>query len=153
MKVEKIDIVWAAVSMVIVGVSFRKGRLIDGLLLIYGLMVLLFALHIYIIRRRLKNSVAVFGTITDYHVSRTKKGFYPIVKYETENGREITSVYTVEDRQKRFETGDEEMICYDPDDPMFFYFSGREYELTKDYYRFIFIGGVIAAVLFIIRNT
>lgn len=152
MKVEKIDLVWASVSMVIVGVSFRKGRLIEGLLLIYVLMALLFALHIYIVRRKLKNSVAAFATITDYHVSRTKKGFYPVVKYTTESGREITSVYTVEDRRKRFEIGDEEMICYDPDDPMFFYFSGRENELTKDYFLFILIGGIISAVLLAINH-
>lgn len=74
------------------------------------------------------------------------------MKYTTESGREITSVYTVEDRQKRFEIGDEELICYDPEDPMFFYFSGRENELTKDYFLFILIGGMISAVLLAINH-
>ncbi len=75
------------------------------------------------------------------------------MKYETETGREITSVYTVGERKQRYEIGDEEMICYDPDNPMFFYFANREDELTRDYFRFIIFGGIIAALLFIIAQT
>ena len=62
MKVEKIDYIWAAVSMVIVGVSFRRGELINGLLMIYVLMALLFAYHIYVVRRRLQSSIAAVCT-------------------------------------------------------------------------------------------
>lgn len=150
MKVEKIDLAWAAVSMFIVGISYRKGMLIQGLILIYLIMVPIFIYHIYMIKRRLSESIAVYGTIVEYHHSNVpkKKGYYPVVKYETETGREITSVYTVEDREMRYEIGDEQMICYDPDNPMFFYFSDRQDDLIRDYYRFIVFGGVIAAMLF-----
>jgi hypothetical protein len=33
---------------------------------------------------------------------------------------------------------------------MFFCFAGREDELTRDYVRFLFIGGVIAAIVLIL---
>lgn len=149
MKVEKIDLAWAAASMLIVGISFRRRMLIQGLLLIYALMAILFIYHIFAVKRRLSGSIAVYGTIVEYHRSNVpgKKGFYPVVKYETETGREMTSVYTVEDREMRYEIGDEKMICYDPDNPMFFYFSDRTDDLVKDYYRFIVFGGVIAGIL------
>ncbi len=149
MKVEKIDLAWAVASMFIVGISFRKGMLIQGFLLIYVLMVVIFIYHILMTKKSLSGSIAVYGTVVDYHESNVpkKKGYYPVVRYETETGREITSVYTVEDRQMRYEIGDEPMICYDPDNPMFFYFSDREDELVRDYYRFIVFGGVIAATL------
>lgn len=149
MKVEKIDLVWAVVSMFIVGISYTKGKLLHGFLLIYALMAVLFIWHIVTVKRRLAGSIAVYCTVVDYHKSNVpgKKGYCPIVKYETETGREITSVYTVEERQMRYEIGEEPMICYDPDNPMFFYFSDREDDLVKDYYRFIVFGGVIAAML------
>ncbi|MBQ9808395.1 MAG: DUF3592 domain-containing protein [Ruminococcus sp.] len=152
MKVEKIDLIWAAVSMIIVGVSYRRGELIKGLLLIYLLMVLVFAWHIYKILRRLKGSVPVYGTIVDYHESKIGKhsGWYPVVRYSTETGREITSVYTVEEKEQRYETGDEELICYSPDDPMFFYFSNRKEELYRDYVRFIVYGGAVSAILLLL---
>ena len=154
MKVEKIDYIWAAVSMVIVGVSFRRGELINGLLMIYVLMALLFAYHIYVVRRRLKSSIAAVCTVTDYYVSPTgKKLFAPIVKYETETGRAVTSVYTVSSRKKSYEIGEEATICYSPEDPMFFYFLGKEHELTADYSMFIFIGANIAVTLFIIDHS
>ena len=41
MKVEKIDYLWSVISMIVVGVSFAKGHLIYGLLIIYGLMLIL----------------------------------------------------------------------------------------------------------------
>ncbi len=149
MKVEKIDLAWAVISMFIVGISFRKGMLIQGFLLIYALMVVIFIYHIHKTKKSLSGSIAVYGTVVDYHESNVpkKKGYYPVVRFETETGREITSVYTVEDKQMRYEIGDEPMICYDPDNPMFFYFSDREDELVRDYYRFIVFGGVIAAML------
>lgn len=151
MKVEKIDILWAVVSMFIVGFSYRRGELLKGLILIYAIMLVIFIYHILKVRRRISGSIAVYGTIVEYHTSRAKKKrYYPVLKYVTETGREITSVYTVEDRQKRYEIGDEELICYTPDDPMFFYFANRDYELSRDYFRFIVFGGVIAAVLAVI---
>ncbi len=150
MKVEKIDYIWSALSMIVLGVSFHKGHLIYGLLIIYGLMVVLFYYHIFTIRRYISDSVAVFGEITDYHEDSKTKNVFPIVKYTTAGGREITSAYTVASRERKYEIGEEELICYSPDDPMFFYFSGKESELTQDYYRFIIVGGIIAAVLFLV---
>ncbi len=151
MKVDKLDLIWSAVSMVIVGASYRRGALLKGLILIYILMAAVFLWHIYVIRRRMRNSIAVYGTITDYHNSRKNagrlKGWYPVVRYTTETGREVTSVYTVEDSKQRYEIGAEEMVCYDPDDPMFFYFSSRQEDLYKDYFRLIVFGGAIAALL------
>lgn len=150
MKVEKIDYLWSVISMIVVGVSFAKGHLIYGLLIIYGLMLILFYYHILKIRSYMAESVAVFGEITDYHEDRRSKRVFPIVRYTTAGGREITSAYTVSSKERRYEIGDEELICYSPDDPMFFYFSGKESELYKDYYRFIIVGGIVAAVLFVI---
>lgn len=151
MKVEKIDLLWAVVSMFIVGISYRRDELLKGLLLIYAIMLVIFMYHIWKVRKRISGSIAVYGTIVEYHTSRAgKKGYYPVVKYVTETGREVISVYTVEDGQKRYKIGDEELICYTPDDPMFFYFPNRDYELTRDYFRFIVFGGVIAAVLAVI---
>ncbi|NLT08791.1 MAG: DUF3592 domain-containing protein [Ruminococcus sp.] len=151
MKVDKLDLAWSAISMVIVGYSYRHGALLKGLILIYILMAAVFLWHIYVIRRRMRGSIAVYGTITDYHGSKKNssrfKGWYPVVKYTTETGREITSVYTVEDSQQRYEIGSEELICYDPEDPMFFYFSSKKDDLYKDYYRLLVFGGAIAAML------
>lgn len=149
MKVEKIDYAWAVVSMFIVGISYRNRRLIEGLLLIYALMVVVFIFHILRIRKKMSGCLDSFGTITGYHTAKgRKKCCFPIVKYDTQTGREITSVYSVADSGMRYETGDVEIICYDPDDPTFFYFNSRKEELTRDYFRFIIFGGVIAAALF-----
>ena len=73
-----------------------------------------------------------------------------MVRYTTETGREVTSVYTVEDSKQRYEIGAEEMVCYDPDDPMFFYFSNRKEELYRDYVRFIVYGGAVSAILLLL---
>jgi len=43
------------------------------------------------------------------------------------------------------------MICYDPDDPMSFYFVGREEEMTNDYFRFIIYGAPVALLMLFIR--
>lgn len=150
MKTEKIDYLWSAISMIIVAVSYLKGHLIWGLLIIYGLMVILFYYHIFAVRRSISDSVAVFGTVTDYHEDRYSKRVFPIVQYTTAGGRDITSVYSVSSKEREYEIGDDILVCYSQDNPMLFYFSGKESELTKDYYRFILIGGAIAAVLFII---
>ena len=150
MNVKKIDLIWAAVSMVIVGYSYYNGRLLFGIVVIYLLMAAVFVSHIIRIRRSLRNNVTVYGTVSDYFIDKKGSHFYPILKYTTEEGREVTSAYTVSDKKKRYEIGSEEVICYDPQDPMFFCFAGREDELTRDYVRFLFIGGVIAAIVLIL---
>lgn len=151
MKVEKIDIVWSVISMIIVWTTMRRRCLPDGILIVYALMVVLFGYHIWQKRRSLRGSIAVYGKIVDYHTSQKLRGSFPVVRYTTETGREITSVYTVEERKPHYEIGDEELICYDPENPMFFYFSGREAELTQDYMRFILYGAPVALIMLIIR--
>lgn len=152
MKVSTIDIIWAIVSMIVLAVFFRMGHLIYGLLIIYGMMFVIFFIHILKIRKSTADSIAVYGEITGYHTTRTGKGFCPIVKYTTEDGREITSVYTIVERKQRYETGTETMICYDPENPMSFYFMGREDDLTSTYYRFIITGGIISVILLVLSQ-
>ena len=151
MKVEKIDIVWAAVSMIILGVAIRRRSIPNGILMIYALMAVLFAYHIWRKRRSLKESVSVYGTVIDYHTSQKVRGSFPVVQYTTAGGREITSVYTVEERKQKYSVGDTVLVCYDPEDPMFFYFQGREDELTRDYFRFIIYSGAAALLMLIIK--
>ena len=151
MKVEKIDLVWSVISMVIVWRTMRRGCLPDGILIVYLMMVALFGFHIWQKRRSLRGSIAVYGKIVDYHTSQKLRGSFPVVTFTTETGREVTSVYTVEERKPRYEIGDEEVICYDPDDPMFFYFQGRESELTSDYVRFIMYGAPVALLMLFMR--
>ena len=91
--------------------------------------------------------IAKFGKIVDYHTSQKLRGSFPVVTYTTESGREITSVYSVEERTPEYEIGDEKMICYDPEDPMMFYFVGREDEMTRDYFRFMLYGAPIAFIM------
>ena len=86
MKVEKIDIVWAAVSMIILGVAMRRRNIPNGILMIYALMAVLFAYHIWRKRRSLKGSVEVFGTVVDYHTSQKVRGSFPVVQYTTAGG-------------------------------------------------------------------
>lgn len=150
MKVSTIDIIWAVASMIILAVSFRMGHLIYGLLIIYAVMDVIFFGHIFKIRAYMEKSVAVYGTIKEYHKEKTGKGFCPVVQYTTEDGREITSIYTVVSRKQRYETGEEVTVCYDPENPMSFYFMGHEDELTATYYRFIITGGIISVILLII---
>lgn len=147
MKVQFIDIVGAVISVLAVGFSYKFGLLIYGIIAACCIMSAIFMLHILWINKSLKNSVAVYGKITGYHETDKGTHFYPIVKYTTEEGREINSVYTVQDNKKRYEHGSEELICYDPDDPVFFYFANREDDLVKDYRRFIFAGAVAAIAL------
>ena len=152
MKVSIIDIVWSVVSMIVLAVSYLKGHLIYGLLIIYAMMFVIFYIHILKIRKSISESIAVYGEITGYHTEKTGKGFCPIVKYTTEDGREITSIYTIVEKKQRYETGTEIMICYDPEKPMSFYFTGQEDALTSTYYRFIIIGGIISAILLILSQ-
>lgn len=137
--------------MVIVWTTMRRRCLPDGLLIVYLLMVMLFGYHIWKKRRSLRSSIAVYGKIVDYHTSQKVRGSFPVVTYTTEEGREVTSVYTVAEHKQRYNVGDEEMICYDPEDPMFFYFAGRESEMTKDYFRFIIYGAPVALIMLALR--
>lgn len=148
MKVNIADYIWAFLSLIIIGVTFHYGNLMLGLFIVYVLMVTLFGFHIYQVRKRMSESVAVFGTVTGYHTVDGGRLCYPIVSFTTEDGREVTSVYSsYGEKQQRYEVGSEEMICYDPHDPMFFYFSNREEELTRSYYRYIIFGAAVTAVL------
>lgn len=153
MKVELTDIIWAVLSMFIVGYSFLHGWLIYGIILIYVLMALLFFGHIAVIRARLSRSKAVLGTVIDYYERDKGQHVYPIVSYTTEEDRDITSTYTVQDKKKRYELRSDVTICYDPEEPMFFYFPDRENDLTKEYTRAIFIGGAVALILLIVAQT
>lgn len=150
MNVEKIDYIWAVVSFITVGVTYHYGYLLYGLLGIYALMVAVFLYHIFKVKKRIRNTVAVYGRITDYHTEKgTRTHYYPIVRYETEDGTEISSTYTIADKEKKYDIGDEEMICYDPYDELFFYFANRESELTTNYYRYIIFGGIAAIFVLI----
>lgn len=149
MKVKTIDIVWAVVSMFIVGYSYLHDKLLFGLVAIYGIMLVIFLYHIFRLKKNIRSTVSVYGIVTDYVETLKGKGFLPIVKYTTEEGREVTATYSVQNKEKQYETGSEELICYDPADPMFFFFAGHEDELFRDYMHFLFIGGVIAAILLI----
>lgn len=44
------------------------------------------------------------------------------------------------------------MVCYDPDDPVFFYFPEREGDMTKEYTVFIVAGGIISLILLVIAQ-
>lgn len=149
MKAQFIDYVGAVLSVIVVGLSYWRGVLIYGIIAVCCIMSAIFMLHIILINRSLKGSISVFGTITGYHEKDNGKHVFPIVKYITEDGREISSVYTVQDTEKRYEHGSEELICYDPNDPVFFYFADREGDLIKDYRRLIFIGVISAVALLI----
>lgn len=151
MKVGAADYAWAFLSLVTVGVTYHFDCLLYGLFTIYILMAGLFMWHIAKVRKRLSRSVAVFGTITDYHTSNELgKYYYPVLEYETEEGRTVSSVYTVADRKQRYELGSQELICYDPDDPIFFYFANRENDMVRDYYRYIVFGSIPALVVLIL---
>lgn len=147
MKTETIDYIWAILSFITVGVSFHMGYLLYGLVLIFLSMAAVMFWHIMTVRKRLRKTVAVYGRITDY---QTKKGagvhYYPVVCYTTEGGREINSIYSIAESSMRYETGDEEMICYDPDDPMFFCFAAHQDDFIIKYYR-LMIFAVIGAVI------
>lgn len=145
MKVEKIDYLWAILSFITVGVSFHYGVLLGGLLIIYGMMCLTFLYHIYTTNKRLSNTEAAYGKITEIRTDKSLKTYYcPVVEYETANGRKISSVYAYPDKKNRYNVGDEELICYDLDDPVFFYFANRADELTNAYYKYILYGSIPA---------
>lgn len=151
MKVNAADCIWAFVSLLLIGVSFHFGYLLYGILGVYALMVVLFMWHIISIRKRQERSVAVFGIITEYLVTKdVVKRYYPVLRYTTEDGAVISSTYKVADKEQRYSVGSEEMICYDPDEPEFFYFANRESEMIKDYCRFIFFGSIPAVAVFMV---
>ena len=150
MKVEKIDLIWSVISMVIVGIAMWHRQLPKGIFAVYIMMAVLFGYHIWKKRKSLEDSVAVYGKVVDYQTSQKLRGSFPVVEYTTEDGKELTSVYSVVERRQRCSIGDEVMLCYGPDEPMSFYFAGREGELTQDYFRFIVFGAPIALVMLII---
>ena len=150
MKVNTIDYIWSVLSVITVCVSYYFGKLGIGVLIVYAFMAVIFAAHIFKVKKQMEISVAVCGTVMGYRTADGGRIIYPIINYETEEGRDISSVYTIADKEERYELGEEVTICYSPDDPMFFYFIDRQDELTGDYYRYILYGGIIAGVLFMI---
>lgn len=146
MKTETIDYIWAAVSFVSVGVSFHFGYLLYDLILVFLSLAALMFWHILAIRKKLDKTVAVYGEITGY---QTKKGagvhYYPIVRYTTEDGSETEAVYSIAESSEQYRIGDEEMICYDPDDPKFFCFASSQSDFTANYAR-LAVFAVIGAV-------
>ena len=111
MKVEKADYIWAVVSFIAVGVTYHFGYLLYGLLGIYAAMVLLFLYHIKKIKKRIENTEAAYGKITDYRTEKTtKEYYYPVVEYETAENELISAAYTYPDKEKRYEIGYEELV-------------------------------------------
>ena len=53
----------------------------------------------------------------------------------------------------RYELHSDVMICYDPEDPMFFYFPDRESDLTRTYTRSIHRRCDCSVILLIIAQT
>ncbi|MBQ8960628.1 MAG: hypothetical protein IJ071_05355 [Ruminococcus sp.] len=149
MKVSKTDTMLAALSMVLLGVSFHFGLLLYGGIAVYLIMGGAFLAHIIAIRSRIERSLPAFGIVTGFDTQSRGKQVFPVVEYTTELGEEIKAVSQLCDREERYLAGAEEMICYDPRDPQFFYFSGQEDQLTRGYFRFLVFGGVIAVALFI----
>ncbi|MBO4877613.1 MAG: DUF3592 domain-containing protein [Ruminococcus sp.] len=150
MKVEKIDYVWAVLSLVTVALTFSKGCLSIGVIIIYAMMVSVFLYHINTVKQQISGTTETLGVIKDYHTSEKTKLYYPIVTYETEEGRTVTSVCSFGDTERRYETGSTEVVRYDPLDPMFFYFAEREDELISPYKNYIIFGGIIAVILFLV---
>ncbi len=150
MKVEKIDYVWVILSWVIVAFTFTKGCLSIGVLIIYALMAALMLYHMFTVKKRISGTQTAIGEVTGYHTSDKSKLVYPIVRFETESGRTVTSVCSAGDTERLYEEGSSEMVCYDPLDPMFFYFADREDELTSPYRSYIIFGGIAAFILFLV---
>ena len=93
MNVKKIDLIWAAVSMFIVGYSYYR-YLLFGIVAVYMLMAAVCFRHIIRIKNGLRNSSTVYGTVTDYF--RTKKAaFLPHTEIHHRGGRAVTSLYGV----------------------------------------------------------
>lgn len=153
MKVEKIDYVWAVLSFIAVGVSFHFGYLLYGIVGIFLALAGLMFCHIAAVRKMFQRTVAVYGRVTGYH---TDKGvvthYFPMVSFETEDGRTIDTICSAADSKQKYEIGAEEMICYDPDDPMLFYFSSCENEFAGKYYKLMIFAVIAAAVTFIISQ-
>ena len=153
MKTDITDIIWAVTSLFIVGWSYSHGRLIYGVVVILALMVILLFFHIARIRGSLARGISVFGTVTDYQVKDKNEHFYPVVSYKTEDGRDITSAYAVQSRKQQYEIGEEVIICYDPYEPVFFYFPERENDMTREYNILISVVGAAALILFLIAQN
>lgn len=149
MKVTKTDMMLAALSMALLGVSFHFGMLLYGGIAVYLIMGGAFFAHIMSIRNRIERSLPTYGTVTGFATESRGKQVFPVVEFTTEVGEEITATSPLADTEERYLAGAEEMLCYDPRDPQFFYFAGQEDKLTRGYFRFLVFGGVIAVALFI----
>ena len=69
------------------------------------------ATHIFRVKKRMDRTEAVYAEITDYReVNGVPKHFYPVVRYETTEGRTVSSVYTVAAKSKIYEVGVEEIV-------------------------------------------
>ncbi|MGN0580677.1 MAG: hypothetical protein ACI4JE_07365 [Ruminococcus sp.] len=145
MKIDIFDILWCAVSMIIIAVSMWNHVLIKGLLIVFGALVFLCLLHIFRMRARFEESVAVYGEITGYKKYRSGK-VSPIVRYETEDEIPVEKEYACKRNVKEFMIGDSVVICYFPDDFRLFYFQGRENELNHYYIKL----GISAAFVWIV---
>lgn len=152
MKVSKTDTMLAFLSMVLLGASFHFGMLLYGFIGVYLIMGTLFFVHILQIRSRIDRSIPTYGIVVGFDTQSRGRQVFPLVEYTTELGEEIKAASQLADKNERYLAGAEEMICYDPRDPQFFYFSGQEQELTKGYFLFILFGGIAAAALFVIAQ-
>ena len=149
MKITSIDCAWVAASWIAIVIGYHYRILAFSLFIAYALMVLTFLYHIRGIKKRISSSEAAVGTVTGYSTEKGSRLKYPIVTYDTAEGRHVTSIYSKGDKTERCEAGSEELICYDPADPMFFYFQNRENELTDVYFKCIIYGAVAAAALIV----
>lgn len=153
MKINIIDLIWSIASMVTLAIAHHYGAVLYGILIIYAMMIVVLWIHILGIKKRISGSRAAYATITGYERSFEKnKRVFPTVRYTTEEGREVNTISVHQDKEELYEIGSEELICYDPEDPMFFYFASREDDLTAGYYRIMLAGTAIAFVIFIITQ-
>lgn|GEM_PF-387582 len=159
MKVDTIDYIWVIVSWCIIGFSFYRNHLSSGIIIVYFLMVIVFFIHIFKARRRMAGTERAYGEITGYQMKDNRLSLkdgnwmYPVVRYETEDGRVVNSVYSIASKEQIYSIGDSELICYDPADPLFFYFAEREGDLTASYYRYMIAGAVITIALFFLSRA
>ena len=91
MKVKIIDLIWAVISMFIVGYSYLHGILLFGLVAIYGIMLVIFLCHIVSMKKSIRKNITVYGKVTGYYEKNKGRHVYPIVKYTTTEGREVTA--------------------------------------------------------------
>ena len=150
MKVSRTDTMLAFLSMVLLGVSFHFGMLLYGFIGVYIIMGVLFFVHIMQLHTRIARTLPTYATIVGFDTQSRGRQVFPLVEFTTELGEEVKAASLIADRDERYLAGAEEMICYDPRDPQFFYFAGQENQLTKGYFLFIVFGGAAAAAIFVL---